>query len=232
MIESAVHRGDTQPQITVPKLTVLSVRLTVQSMAVGLFVWCGVLSLVIEEFFKPSYALWMIGSSQVLVIVEAILRTVEVRREGDAGQLSAARPWYDLQHVIYIIFVGVITLWLGMELGASFGLYHYAWAYTFRSPLFVWGLPSALLYIASSGLMFGSPRRRYSLRNRLIALRLAIQSLLAGAALFYLLNLIVEIPSVAHFALQKIVAALLVVHALFVAAIERVSRRYRCSCGA
>ncbi len=225
MSDHAADGNEAEQQTKIPKLSLLSIRLVVQSLAVGLFIWCGFLTLVIEEFFKPSYALWMIGWSLVFVMFEALLRGAERRLNQGLGKLTPTRPWYDLERMIYATFVGVVGLWLALELGASFGLYHYAWAYTFRSPLFVWGLPSALLWVASSGFSFGSPRRRYSVRNQLIALRHAVQSVAVGAALFYLLTLVKEIPSATHFALPKTLAALLVIHLFFVGAIERVSRR-------
>jgi hypothetical protein len=225
MSDAPPDHHDLDELVIIPKLTASSLRLVVQSLAVGVFVWCGVLTLVIEEFFKPKYALWMIGSSLALVILEALLRAFERRRDRGAALEPPARPWYDVHRLIYGTFVGVITVWLAMELGSSFGLYHYAWSFTFRSPLFVWGLPSALLWVAGSGLRFGAHGRRYSLRHRLIALRHVVQSVVAGAALFHLLTLVIKVPSAAHFALPKSLAALLVVHLFFIASVERVSRR-------
>ena len=171
-----------------------------KALGLGLFFWCGFLAFVIEEFFRPTYGLWMLTPALLMMglSARAIRRALAAKTSVDtatAGYGQTARA-----------FVVLLGLWWVMELGAVWGLYHEAWAFTFRVPLFALALlaavPLALRGARAAG-HDGAPRW---------VLRLLPQSLLLGAVAFQGVTLLRHIPAARHFRLPEVVAGLLVVN--------------------
>ena len=96
-----------------------------KALGLGLFFWCGFLAFVIEE---PSPLMAVDADASPLMMgwsARAIRRALAAKTSVDAataGYGQTARA-----------FVVLLGLWWVMELGAVWGLYHEAWAFTFVS---------------------------------------------------------------------------------------------------
>jgi hypothetical protein len=178
----------------------LPIALLSRQLSLGFLLHLVFLQFVLDEFFKPSYGIWMLG---ITIIGQAAAAWLLA---GTSALRTHRSKW------VWLALMGLLSIWFLFELITLWRVLHYAWVWTFRGPMALLATLMALYCLWRP--MGGAPDGKSGGLARDHRLLLA---LIAGTAGFMLMLLMKPVPATMHFMLPQVLALLLSLNITFVA---------------